>query len=348
MDQHRDLNSKRTTDTTSVERTSSNSSSHDKHHIYRILGLEKTTDTENVESCREPPNQSAAFDSSPNIHQPQGQFLAPSNFLNAYERYNQIVAPYYYASVRQPFGIPNVNQPQRQVGTPYNIALAFERPNQTVFSHNYANVRHPQWQVGAPFGIYNVNQPQRQVGTSYNTAHTFERQDQIVLPYKNPTVDQSSGQIAAYGNCPYVSEPQSLSDAPDILQQLDDIPNSANSPEIFDRQSVRRFKQLYGPVFDDCDEVRRKIKEYIFKISSSETTFARAINVHPASLKHFLGQEGFNRGAGSIAYPAAYYHFEKMRIDHHEGKSENRRMSEKRFPYGYELTRDYVPTWWKF
>ncbi|KAJ6640010.1 hypothetical protein Bhyg_12759 [Pseudolycoriella hygida] len=348
MDQHRDLNSKRTTNTTRVERTSDNSSSHDKHHIYRILGLEKTTDTENVESCREPPNQSAAFDSSPNIHQPQGQLLAPSNFLNAYERYNQIVAFYYYASVRQPFGIPNVNQPQRQVGTPYNIALAFERPNQTVFSHYYANVRHPQWQVGAPFGIYNVNQPQRQVGTSYNTAHTFERQDQIVLPYKNPTVDQPSGQIAASGNCPYVSEPQSLSDAPDILQQLDDIPNSADSPKFFDRQSLPDLKKSYGPVIDDCDEVRRKIREYIFKISCDATTFARAINVHPSSLTHFLRQKGFGGGAGSKVYPAAYYHFEKMRIDHHEGISKHRKWSEEWYPDGYELTTNHAPIRRKF
>ncbi|KAJ6639280.1 hypothetical protein Bhyg_12023 [Pseudolycoriella hygida] len=294
--------------------------------------------------------QDGAPNGFPNDNQPQRQFDTLYDIPNASEQQYEIVAPYNNPTVCHPLGqiaVPgnctNVSEPQSLSDSDISDFLdqflsEFGAPSDD------ANVILPHLQDGAPNGFPNDNQPQRQFDTLYDIPNASEQQYEIVAPYNNPTVCHPLGQIAASANCPNVSEPQSLSDAPDILQQLDDIPNSANSPKIFDRQSVRRFERLYGPVFDDCEEVRRKIKEYIFKISAKESTFARAIKVHHRSLIHFLGQEGSNRGAGNIAYPAAYYYFEKMRIAHHEEKSEHRKCSEKRFPNGYELTRDYVPT----
>ncbi|KAJ6640029.1 hypothetical protein Bhyg_12778 [Pseudolycoriella hygida] len=270
--------------------------------------FEKTTDTESFESCRESPNQSAAFLNSPNIHQLQRQFVAPNNFLNAYDKENQIVGSHNYANVSQPqwqvgapFDIPNVNQTQWQVGATYNIAHAFERQNQTVVSYNYANVRQPQWQVGA----------------TYNIAHAIERQDQIGVHCNNSTVHQPLGQIAASGNCPNVPEPQS---------------NSADCPKFFDRENLPNLKELYGPVFDDCDEVRRKIREYRSPIHPNASMFARAINVHRERLYSFLRLKGFDNGATYELYPFAYYFFEMRRLDRQEEKSVHRLQSEKNFP----------------
>ncbi|KAJ6640005.1 hypothetical protein Bhyg_12754, partial [Pseudolycoriella hygida] len=184
----------------------------------------RTTDTGNNEKCRKPPNQSAAFYNSHNVHQPQRQFAIPNNFLNACKLENQILVPYNY---------PTVNQ--------------------------------PQWQVRAPYSI----------------AH------------------------------------------------------------VLGRERLSYLKRLYGPVFEDCDEVRRKIREYISTNSANVAKFARAINVYSESLRHFLNQKGFDNGAGSIAYPATYYYFEKMRMDHEEEKSEHRLWSEKHYPHGYKLRRSY-------
>ncbi|KAJ6640042.1 hypothetical protein Bhyg_12791 [Pseudolycoriella hygida] len=203
--------------------TSDHSSSHDKHHIYRILGLERTTDAEKVERCRDPPKQDVFYNNCPNVHQPQRQFAAPNNFLNAYERENQ-----------------------------------------------------------------------------------------TVVPYKNPIVYQPIGQIAAPG-----------------------------------RQSLHYLKQLYGPVLEDCDEIRRKIRECTYT-EMSKRGFARVINVHPISLRRFLGQKGFNKGADNKVYPAAYYYFEIMRLSHREEKSEHRLLSEKHYPNGYEPTKRFRPERRKF
>ncbi|KAJ6640004.1 hypothetical protein Bhyg_12753 [Pseudolycoriella hygida] len=232
-----------------------------------------------------------------------------------------------------------------------------EPPSQSAVFYNFPNVHQTQRQFAAPNifpkafdNITNAYQSRWQFDAYHDISNAFEPQDEIVAPYNKPTVCHPLGQIAASANCPNVSEPQSLSDAPDILQQLDDIPNSANSPKFIDRQSLHRLERLYGPVFDDCNEVRRKIREYIFKISSNVATFARAINVHHGSLGNFLfsRRKFFNYGAGSKVYPAAYYYFEEMRIAHHEEKSTHRLESEKHYLNGYQLTTNYTPKLRKF
>ncbi|KAJ6648546.1 hypothetical protein Bhyg_03776, partial [Pseudolycoriella hygida] len=108
---------------------------------------------------------------------------------------------------------------------------------------------------------------------------------------------------------------------------------------VLGRQRLTYLKQLYGPVFEDCDEVRRNISEYMSTNSTNVATFSLVINVQHQSLKQFLAQKGFDIGAGSLAYPAAYYYFEIMRLSHREEKSRHRLESEKHYLYGYGLTR---------
>ncbi|KAJ6640000.1 hypothetical protein Bhyg_12749 [Pseudolycoriella hygida] len=318
-----------------------------------------TNDTRSVGGYCEPPSQSAVFYNFPNVHQTQRQFAAPNSFPNAFDNITnayqsrwQFVAYHDISNAFEPqdeivapYNNPTVFQPLGQIAAPGNCTNASEPQSLSDSDisdilQQFLNDYQPQLQDGAPNGFPNDNQPQRQFDALYDISNDFEQQsNEIVAPYNNPSVYHPLGQIAASANCPNVSEPQSLTDALDILQQLDDIPNSANSPKFFDRQRLRHLRQLYGPVFDDCNEVRRNIKEYIFKISSNEATFARAINVHPKSLYRFLRQQRSNRGAGSIVYPAAYYYFEEMRIDHHEGKSRHRLDREKHCPNGYDLAR---------
>ncbi|KAJ6642000.1 hypothetical protein Bhyg_06945, partial [Pseudolycoriella hygida] len=336
-----------------------------------------TNDTRSVQGYNEPPTQSAVFYNSPNVHQPQQQFDAPNSFPNAFNNItnayqprwqfdashnisNDFVAPYNDPTVYQPLGqiaapgnCTNVSEPQSLSDSDAADILQqledilndyhpqWGQSCHCGWSSDDANVFQPQLQDGAPNDCPNDNQPQWQFDASHDISNAFERQDEIVPLYNNPTVYQPLGQFAASGNWQNVSEPQSLIDAPDILQQLDDVPYSANCPKFFDRQSQLYLKRLYGPVFDDCDEVRRKIREYIFTSCPNAWTFTRAINVHHGSLKDFLHRRWkfFNHGAGSKVYPAAYYYFERMRVDHEEEKSKHRLWSEKHYPDGYDLTK---------
>lgn len=93
------------------------------------------------------------------------------------------------------------------------------------------------------------------------------------------------------------------------------------------------------PVYDSCDETRRKINLFLSQSSMSKSQFAREISksfgtntekkVSPGSLTAFLAKSGPTAGNTSAVFYASYVFFEKMRIRDGEPKSEHREVMEE-------------------
>jgi len=92
------------------------------------------------------------------------------------------------------------------------------------------------------------------------------------------------------------------------------------------------------PVYDDCNEIRRKIrllqKQPDFKI----TTWLRDIGkVNNNSYQRFMKASGPTGGAGNGTYYAAYVYFEKVRILEGKKKTAKRQRNEVEHPDGFPL-----------
>jgi hypothetical protein len=96
------------------------------------------------------------------------------------------------------------------------------------------------------------------------------------------------------------------------------------------------------PVFDTCDEVRKKIRAYLAEPSITQASFLRAIaQSHPdgkkfqsKSLNDFLGKKGANAGNTSGIFYSAYVFFEKIRVKDGKPKSKHRLEMEKIYSGG--------------
>ena len=91
------------------------------------------------------------------------------------------------------------------------------------------------------------------------------------------------------------------------------------------------------PVYDTCDEVRRKIRAYLTNPNVTQAGFLRAIaQTHPEgkkfqskSLNDFMNKHGPNAGNTSGVFYAAYVFFEKLRLKEGKPKSKHRLEMEK-------------------
>ncbi|KAH7156209.1 hypothetical protein EDB81DRAFT_880539 [Dactylonectria macrodidyma] len=76
------------------------------------------------------------------------------------------------------------------------------------------------------------------------------------------------------------------------------------------------------PVFDTCDEVRKKIRALLAKDGVTQAAFVREIsktftdgrNVSPANLRYFMGRKGPVDGNTNVSFYAGYVFFEKQRV----------------------------------
>ncbi|KAI1762217.1 hypothetical protein GGR53DRAFT_502244 [Hypoxylon sp. FL1150] len=104
------------------------------------------------------------------------------------------------------------------------------------------------------------------------------------------------------------------------------------------------------PVFDTCDEIRRKINAHIKTPGLTAAQFCRDIyaQLHmPAvkcfqskSLNDFRGKRGPNAGCTSRVFYAAYVYFEKKRIAEGKPRSQHRIQMESIWPDGFDLEHD--------
>lgn len=93
------------------------------------------------------------------------------------------------------------------------------------------------------------------------------------------------------------------------------------------------------PVYDNCDEIRRKIRAYLTEPSITQAGFLREIaktypvtkNIQSKLLNDFLGKKGHDAGNTSSVYYASYVFFEKIRIRDNKPKSKSRLENEKMY-----------------
>ncbi|KAH9937565.1 uncharacterized protein B0H18DRAFT_971234 [Fomitopsis serialis] len=99
------------------------------------------------------------------------------------------------------------------------------------------------------------------------------------------------------------------------------------------------------PVYDDCNDIRRKIRALQktpgFKVTHWLTEIGKVNN---NSYNRFMKQSGPTGGAENGTYYAAYVYFEKVRIAEGKKKSPKRIRTEQEAPGGLEL-RDRKRMW---
>ncbi|KAI1134243.1 hypothetical protein F5Y05DRAFT_240846 [Hypoxylon sp. FL0543] len=96
------------------------------------------------------------------------------------------------------------------------------------------------------------------------------------------------------------------------------------------------------PVYDTCDEVRKKIRAFLRKPDVSQAAFCHAIarsfpeehKIQSRQLNAFLDKKGSMSGNTSRVFYGAYVFFEKLRIKEGKPKSEMRLEMEKIHPRG--------------
>ncbi|KAI1370390.1 hypothetical protein F4677DRAFT_438590 [Hypoxylon crocopeplum] len=87
------------------------------------------------------------------------------------------------------------------------------------------------------------------------------------------------------------------------------------------------------PVYDTCDEIRKKIRSFLRKPDVSQSAFCRAISesfpeerkIQTRQLNGFLDKKGPMSGNTSSAFYGAYVFFEKLRVKEGKPKSQIKR-----------------------
>lgn len=101
------------------------------------------------------------------------------------------------------------------------------------------------------------------------------------------------------------------------------------------------------PVFDSCDEIRRKINAYLREHTVTQAAFLREIartysdnrKIQSKTLNDFLSKKGASAGNTSAPYYASYVFFEKIRLRDGKEKSKHRHGMESRHPRGFDTER---------
>jgi hypothetical protein len=106
------------------------------------------------------------------------------------------------------------------------------------------------------------------------------------------------------------------------------------------------------PVYDTCDEVRRKIRAHFVLPGVTQAAFLREAakalqegkKIQSKLLNDFLSKKGASAGNTSSVFYASYVFFEKMRIKQGKPKSKHRLEMEKYHPKGFDISHrlDYV------
>ncbi|KAF5009301.1 hypothetical protein FDECE_4471 [Fusarium decemcellulare] len=119
--------------------------------------------------------------------------------------------------------------------------------------------------------------------------------------------------------------------------------------------------QLHGeetdevPVYDDCNEIRRKIKAHMKTPGLTQAQFCRDLyaqlnapkckGIQSKQLTDFCRAKGVSAGAKSSVFYAAYVYFEKLRIAQGKPLTKHRMDMEAVWPGGFPRDRDERTTW---
>ncbi|RLN97452.1 hypothetical protein BBJ28_00014690 [Nothophytophthora sp. Chile5] len=102
------------------------------------------------------------------------------------------------------------------------------------------------------------------------------------------------------------------------------------------------------PVYDDCDEIRKKINFFLGEKVTTQAAFLRALGgINGNSLRTFLNMKrGAGSGAANVVYRTAYVFFEKKRVLEGKKKTKKRMDNEaKQGKDGFALRHDNGMRW---
>jgi hypothetical protein len=109
------------------------------------------------------------------------------------------------------------------------------------------------------------------------------------------------------------------------------------------------------PVYDDCDEIRRKINAHMKTPGLTQAQFCRDLyaqlkapkckGIQSKQLTDFRGAQGSNAGAKSSVFYAAYVYFEKLRIAQGKPINNHREHIFNIYPGGFPRDADDRTTW---
>jgi hypothetical protein len=100
------------------------------------------------------------------------------------------------------------------------------------------------------------------------------------------------------------------------------------------------------PVYDTCDDIRKKIQAHLRNNNVTQAAFMREVAkeyktkarpIQSKQLKDFLEKKGATAGASSAVYYGSYVYFEKLRLKNGEKKSKKRVEVEENVPDGMSL-----------
>jgi len=102
-----------------------------------------------------------------------------------------------------------------------------------------------------------------------------------------------------------------------------------------------------GPVFDDCNDVRKKITNFMKRGICTQSRFLKEIGSVQSNSYHKFMKEGPLQlaGASNSTYYKAYHWFEKLRIAEKEAKSKKRLQNEEENHDGFPLRHDDGRRW---
>ncbi|KAF5019867.1 hypothetical protein F66182_8103 [Fusarium sp. NRRL 66182] len=145
-------------------------------------------------------------------------------------------------------------------------------------------------------------------------------------------------------------------------RELQGLPLKANKPKkpktaasskaLDEALDVSDVDQLPGeadgtvPIYDTCEDIRKKIRPLLAKEGMTQAAFLRALNknlpegksVSQANLRYFMGRKGAREGNTNITFYAAYVFFEKKRIKAGKPKTQFRQEMEKAWgPEGFDI-----------
>jgi len=109
---------------------------------------------------------------------------------------------------------------------------------------------------------------------------------------------------------------------------------------------IKKIEKDYdnnGPIYDDCNEIRKKIKAFLGKGLMKHSQFFKILgeNLQHNSFNKFMsfGPERLS-GASNKTYRLAYHFFEKLRLSEGKTKTKKRLKNEAEFPDGFPLRHD--------
>ena len=100
--------------------------------------------------------------------------------------------------------------------------------------------------------------------------------------------------------------------------------------------------ELDGPIYDNCDIVRRKCNRFLIDSGVGIGALLKAAgNINSGSWASFKKLKGKGSGAANVCYPALYMFFEQKRLLEKKTKSKARNEAESNFgTKGYSRRHD--------